>query len=393
MAHNYTLQGSQIAPEFSLTESGILHRVYLRSPLARRAFGSLKAQIICGIVVLWMPLLVLWLISHSLGSAETVNFFKDVEVQARFLVALPLLFMQEVWSQRWLPVAIRQFVDRELIPAEQRPRFEAIIEQVVRLKNSRLADVVIAIVVLSAGQWFFRTQQLLHSETWYGTADGRLRWPGYWYVFVSLPIFQFLMYRWYYRLLIWYQFMWKLARIPLLLNGLHPDRAGGLGFIARTMRGFELLFAAHSALLAGAIANHVLHGGARLMSFKMEVVGAVVLMVVLAICPLLFFIPHLVGAEARINREYGIFASEYVRHFRQRWIEGPRTDEMLGTGDIQSLADLSNSFSVVLEMSPLPFTRKGMTELLACILIPLAPLVLTVVPLNQLVDHLAKLIL
>jgi hypothetical protein len=393
MAHDYILQGSQTAPEFSLTGSGILHRVYLGSPFARRAFGSLKAQIICGIAVLWMPLLVLWLISRFLGSTEAVNFFKDTEVQARFLVALPLLFMQDAWAQRWLPVAIRQFVDRGLIPAEQRSRFEAIVEETVRLKNSLLADVVIAIVVLSAGQWFFRSQQLLHSDTWYAAADGRFRWPGYWYIFVSLPIFQFLMYRWYYRLIIWYRFMWKLARIPLVLNGLHPDRAGGLGFIARTMRGFELLFAAHSALLAGAIANNVLHGGVRLMSFKMEAVGAVVLMVMLAICPLLFFIPHLVAAEARTNREYGIFASEYVRHFRQRWIEGPRAEEMLGTGDIQSLADLTNSFNVVLEMSPLPFTRKGMTELLACILIPLAPLVLTVVPLNQLIDHLAKLIL
>jgi hypothetical protein len=187
--------------------------------------------------------------------------------------------------------------------------------------------------------------------------------------------------------------MWKLARIPLLLNGLHPDRAGGLGFIARTLRGFELLLAAHSALLAGAIANNVLYGGARLMSFKMEAVGAVILMLLVAICPLLFFIPHVVAAEARTNREYGIFASEYVRHFRRRWIDAPRSDEMLGTGDIQSLADLTNSFNVVLEMSPLPFTRKGVAELLACIVIPLLPLVLTVVPLNQLVDHLVKMIL
>lgn len=394
MGHASSFQGQQsTAPEFSLTESGLLHRVYLRSPFAHRAFGSLQAQIVSSIVILWMPLLVLWLISRSYGVTEAVPFFKDAEVQARFLVALPLLFIQEAWARRWLPVAIRQFADRDLIPAEQRSRFESLVEQTVRLKNSRLADVVIAIVVLSAGQWFFRTQQLLHSDTWYGTADGRFRWPGYWYVFVSLPIFQFLMYRWYYRLVIWYRFMWKLAQIPLVLNGLHPDRAGGLGFIARTMRGFELLLAAHSALLAGAIANNVLHGGARLMTFKMEVVGAVILMVLVAICPLLFFIPHLVVAEARTSREYGIFASEYVRHFRRRWIEGPRSDEMLGTGDIQSLADLTNSFNVVLEMSPLPFTRKGLTELLACIVLPLIPLVLTVVPLNQLIDHLAKLIL
>jgi hypothetical protein len=151
--------------------------------------------------------------------------------------------------------------------------------------------------------------------------------------------------------------------------------------------------AAHSALLAGAIANNVLHQGARLMTFKMEVVGAVALMVLVAVCPLLFFTPQLIDAENRENREYGTFASEYVRHFRKRWISGQRADEMLGSGDIQSLADLGNSFNVILEMSPLPFTRKGVIELLACIVIPLAPLVLTVVPLNQLIDHLAKLIM
>jgi hypothetical protein len=382
-----------IAPEFSLTESGILHRIYVRSPLARRAFGSLKGQIIAGILILWIPLLVLWLISRLHSGTEAVSFFKDVAVQVRFLAALPLLLIQEVWARKWLPTAIRLFVDRDLIPLEQRSRFDSIVEQAVRLKNSRLADVVIAIVVLFIGQWFFRSRLLLHTETWFAAADGRLRLPGYWYIFVSLPIFQFLMYRWYFRLAVWYGFMWKLSRIPLLLNGLHPDHAGGLGFIARTMRGFELLLAAHSALLAGAIANNVLHEGTHLMAFKMEVVGAVALMVLVAVCPLLFFIPRLIDAEGRENREYGTFSSEYVRRFRARWISGQRTDEMLGSGDIQSLADLANSFEIIQQMSPLPFTRKGVTELLACIVIPLVPLVLTVIPVDQLIDHLVKLVL
>jgi hypothetical protein len=253
--------------------------------------------------------------------------------------------------------------------------------------------VVILLLVIVLGQWFWAERTLIGRDTWYLTADGTWRFPAYWYVFVSLPVFRFLLFRWYYRLIVWCLFMWQIARMPLTLNALHPDRAGGLGFLARTVRAFEMVFAAHSLLLAGSIGNAIWHEGARLSDFKNEILAAVVVLTIIAVLPLTFFAPKLVAAERQASREYGIFASSYVNRFRERWLRKKNGEEMLGAPDIQSLADLGNSFTVIRETKPLPLTRKTVIELLVVILVPLLPLTLTAVPLDQLINRLAKMLL
>lgn len=59
-----------------------------------------------------------------------------------------------------------------------------------------------------------------------------LTYAGYWHAFVSIPIFQFILVRWYLRLFIWFQFLWRVSRLNLRLIATHPDRAAGIGFLA-----------------------------------------------------------------------------------------------------------------------------------------------------------------
>jgi hypothetical protein len=69
-----------------------------------------------------------------------------------------------------------------------------------------------------------------------------------------------------------------------------------------------------------------------------------------------------------------------VREFNDKWLRGgAAADEALvGSGDIQSLADLGNSFQVV-EMRLVPFTRNTVLQLTVNTLLPVAPLLLTMV--------------
>ena len=68
------------------------------------------------------------------------------------------------------------------------------------------------------------------------------------FVYVSLPAFQFVLYRWYFRLFIWMRFLWQVARCELSLVPTHPDRAGGLGFLSLSVVAFAPLLTAHGAL-------------------------------------------------------------------------------------------------------------------------------------------------
>jgi len=83
----------------------------------------------------------------------------------------------------------------------------------------------------------------------------------------------------------------------------------------------------------------------------------------------------------------------YVTAFRQKWIASTTEEKepLLGTGDIQSLADLANSFEVVQEMNLLPFNTKSVLRLAIILVLPISPLVLTMIPLSEIIDRLLKM--
>ena len=67
--------------------------------------------------------------------------------------------------------------------------------------------------------------------------------------------------------------------------------------------------------------------------------------------------------------------------------------ELLGTGDIQSLADLGNSYSVASEMRIVPFSLKDMARLAVATAAPLLPLALTIFSLEEALTRLFQLLL
>ena len=58
------------------------------------------------------------------------------------------------------------------------------------------------------------------------------------------------------------------------------------------------------------------------------------------------------------------------------------------SGDIQSVADLANSLEVVRSMQFAPVTKDAIIRLVAATLAPIAPLALTMMPLDELLKML-----
>lgn len=183
--------------------------------------------------------------------------------------------------------------------------------------------------------------------------------------------------------------------LPLHLNLFHPDRAAGLGFLAGSVFAFAPVLAAQSMILAGVVADRIWHAGATLPSFKMEIVVAVIFLTLITFVPLFFFTVRLENSKRKAKREYGVLASEYVEDFHRKWIQerGAVGEPLLGTSDLQSLADLGNAYSVVSEMRLVPFTKDTVIRLAIVVILPLLPLTLTMVPLEQIVDQLIKLMI
>ncbi len=347
----------------------------------------------------WLPLLVLVAAQGNLLQGVAVPFVRDIETHVRFLVVIPLLLFAEVQARHFQPTVVQEFPRRGLVPAGAMPRFEAAVASSSRLRNSAWAEAGLLVLVYAVFMGvIWRQYGSSYASTWYATtapAGTRLTLAGYWFAFVSVPIVQFLMLRWYLWILAWARFLWQVSRIRLDLASTHPDRAGGLGFLESSGHIFLMLAFAHGAVAAGPIASLILFKGAALRDFA-DVLTLLVAWVALVVYgPLLFFMPQLVAAKKVGLFEYGRLAERYVRQFHEKWLDDrAHTDEpLVGSADIQSLADLGNAYNVVEGLRLAPISYVAVLRLAAATLAPLAPLLLTMVPLNELVLRLFSLAL
>ena len=98
--------------------------------------------------------------SSGLASSQhrTASFLHDVEVQARFLVALPVLIGAELIAHWRIRPVVRRFVERRIVRVEDLPRFEAAIEAAVRLRNSIPVEVALLIFDYTLGLWLLTPQ-------------------------------------------------------------------------------------------------------------------------------------------------------------------------------------------------------------------------------------------
>ena len=112
------------------------------------------------------------------------------------------------------------------------------------------------------------------------------------------------------------------------------------------------------------------------------------------------FIPKLNRARLAGSRTYGGLASDSVVSFVGKWTHSENVgngnlqgEPLLGSADIQSLADLDNSFAIFREIKMVPFGRDTVIKFLVVIALPLSPLVLTMFSPEELLKRLITVVL
>jgi hypothetical protein len=382
--------------DFSLVLGGPLFQLFRRAHLTGDSLDLVYRRLLIITLVAWMPLFLLATLTSSTGNLGRLSFLHDVEVHVRFLIALPILVAAELIVHARMRPVVRNFVERRIVLPEDLPRFHRAIESAIRLRNSIPVEVGLLLVVYTVGLWFWHGRIKLDASTWYALPGGswQLTPAGFWYVFVSIPVVQFLLLRWYLRFFIWFRFLWHVSRINLKLIPTHPDRSAGLGFLGKSAYAFGPILFAQGALLAGLVASRVLYRGESLLSFKLQVGGFIVFFVLAILGPLLMFTPKMARAKRKGLGDYGLLAQRYVESFEQKWVLHAlaSSDELLGAADIQSLADLGNSYALVRDMRSVPFGLEDISRLAVATAAPLLPLLLTIFSPEELIMRIIKVL-
>jgi hypothetical protein len=386
-------------PDFSLVLGGPLYQLYRKAHLSGPALELLYRRVLVISLLAWLPLLILSTLEAHAGIGLKIPFLYDVEAHARFLLALPALVIAEVSVHLRLSPMIRHFVNRQIVVEKDLPAFNKAVHSTLRLRNSAVLELILAIVVFGLGPvvwWHSHAGD--GAATWFVQTDRtgqHLTLAGYWYAYVSTPIFQFILLRWYMRIAIWLRLLWRISRLNLHLSATHPDRAGGLGFLGKGTYAFGPILFAQGTLLSGLIATRVLYQGAKLQSFQVDAVVLILAVLLVILTPLLIFVPLMDRTQRKGFADFGLLAQRYAHGFEKKWLHGetPPNSELMGSADIQSLADLSNSYSVVNEMSIIPFTWQDALRLAIATALPLIPLALTVFSVEELMGRLIEIML
>lgn len=387
---------AETTPTFSIIEGGpaqnTLRRLNLAQPLSDAALLRVAALLV---LVTWVPLALLALAQGlALQATVVVPFIRDISTHVRFLLVVPILVVAEGAVGARIRVTVGFFVAARLIRDDDRDRLARIIAASVDFRDSRLGAIIL-LAIVALWSWTSAKQGIGGAiAAWHAPwGNGGLSLAGYWYAIVCLPILYFLILRWIYRLLVWAFLLRQIAKLDLNLTSSHPDGAGGLAFLGRVLPLFGAIVFAMNAIVSSRIATRVLFGG----TIQYDDLGALAFLIALELAifagPLALFIPKLYGLREEGLRQYGALSTRYTRLFEEKWIRGGAGDEpLLGTSDIQSLADLGNSYTTVSRMNVVPAGLMDLAWLAVPAILPALPLVLLVVPMSELLEDLVKLI-
>jgi hypothetical protein len=378
----------------SVVEGGPLDRLLLRLGLMQRQRPLIVRRALFFSLLAWLPLMVLSALQGALLKNVKIPFLYDPSAHIRFLLSVPLLIVAEVVIGPRIVLATSHFIKTGLISENRHEDFDAAIVDAVRLRDSTLAEVMIlAITYLGA---FMSIRYLsATASTWRSSVSEsghRFSLAGYWYALVALPIFQFLVYRWLWRTFIWYKFLRRVSKLDLQLVPTHPDQAAGLGFLGETHRLYAIFIFAYAATASAVAAREVLFDKVSIQTYKIPVAAFVILMLLLFLGPLFMFAPTLLRTRRTAVHQYGTLACEIGRLYQQKWVKrtSPSHESLLSTGDNISLANYSHDYELVDRTRVFPFEPRTILVLALAGLLPMVPLLATVIPMAEIFKLLLK---
>ena len=370
--------------EVSLIRGGPFYEAQLRTRLVHPCQWNLGRRVIFAVAIGWLPLV---LLTAIFAPSAVVELLTDYKVASRTLIAVPILLFGQILMESKFRTIVSTAREDLVAPADV-PRFNEILAALARLRDAVLPELVIAALVAlhvalsfrgkigMAGDW-----AVLGATEAFGA---HLSPAGWYYVVVSQFTYQFLVGLCLWKWLLWTLFVFRLARMKLQLLASHPDKHGGMGFMGMSTLAFAPIAFAIAAAVGATWRYQILNTDASLMSFKMPAIALLVIVVLLAVGPLLFFVPKLAPLRRKGILQYGSLAHLQSAEFHNKWILNRKGHELefLAAPEVSTLTDLATSFQNIEDMKAIPLDKGSIIAPMIAVVIPLLSAVMAQVPLK-----------
>ncbi len=371
--------------KFSLL-GGPLHRLGRRLGLVRGETNTVALGLLLGL----LPWSILLALASIQGVSDRLFSLSAIAADVRLLVVIPLFFLCELSLDPRLRNFVSTIVRSGVVPSNALPALESEIAWAVRWKDAWLPEAMCllaaALLSLFAAQLHLSGKTAALDPT-RSLSDVPL--AGLWYWIVCLPLFRFLMFRWIWRIALWCRFLWRLAKLDLHLVPIYPDGAAGLGYLEVVQTHFTALVLAISIVVSASFAEEISSGKTVFEVLYPAFALTLIVELALIFLPPCVFAFRLRACQEKGLSDYMVFAARYVNDFEKKWLNASAipADPLLGTADLQSLADLSNSVGIVRNMRWVPVSTRLLITVVIAALLPMLPLLLFKYPIAELVQR------
>jgi len=383
---------------YSLMRGGLVHRL-LRASGALHGTRRLSWWLAGALLVLaFLPLLLLAGRGDMVWPrSQAMTLLGDYATLFRLLLALPLLVLAAPRADALLHGALRQLTHASLVHPRRQPRLQALLASIRRWRDSRWPELVCIVLAL--------LPVLLHADV-VGPLGGVPDWrdhagvmtpAGYWYAWVAMPLFRLVALLWLWRFLLWAMLLARLPSVGLTLHAEHPDRTGGLAFLGVAQERFSMLGAAGALVVSGACLNHMIYLDIPLHALRHLLAGYVIGATLLLVAPLLLLTPTLIRARRHALYRFSALGNRAAASFDDRWKAASEdtasTESLLDHNDASAFADFSAVYQGTTAMSVVPVTRWTLMGMALPTLVPLLPLALVAMSVDDLVAKLAGMLI
>ena len=365
----------------SLFGGGLFYRWQVLCRLTTPTQWHLSRRLTWTLAISWLPLVIITAASHP---EQLRGLLQDYGVYARIMVAIPVLLIGQFLMEgrfRLLAIHLRK---AGLLDDDGQRRIDAAIGTLRRLRDSTIPELLIVVVVI-ADIVLLGQHRVSRGATWAIATSGgtsHLSMAGWYYLLVSMAIYQFLILFTFWKWLLWSFFLITLSRMPLKLVATHADGHGGLGFLGLAAAAFNPVALALSASIGATWRHEILHSDVTLASLRLPAIGLLALIFIAELGPMCFFVPRLTVLRSKALLDYGVPAQDHASYFHRKWIlhGEDREREHLAVADVTTLA-FAASYDRIKRMRPFPVDKGALIGLALAVLVPLIPVVLAEIPL------------
>jgi len=376
----------------SLVQGGVVYTIFSKFGVLKKVKDNNWLFLLTVTLLVTVPVVLLSIYEGNfVGDKVSVSFSRDISAIIRGFVVVPIFILVDPIIDKVFKVFLTR--SKRLIEEYEIERFEGLLTRVGRLTSSAIPEVIIAIIVILYFLYQFKLSEF-DVDTWAMYANGKgFTLAGKYFVFIGLPVYQFLFARWIWRYLIWVFVVSKLSKFNLKIFASHSDGMGGLEFVSIVPVSFGLIGFCLSMIVASMISELVVFQGKSLIEFIPLILVHVIAVTIITIGPLLFFSLKLLKAKAKGINQYGALLAEHHELFEKKWFREDKKEQILGNMDASSLADINGGYEVVSSMKVFPMSKERLIQFIVFITIPFLPLYFTMHSIKDILNKLTSYLL